>query len=62
MLVAVDSVPIGTNPKTARVAALLVDVDYVDAITRAILRVYTMYEPLRVFMIAAAAVALADAP
>jgi glycosyltransferase involved in cell wall biosynthesis len=61
MLVAVGSVPIGTNPKTRESRLFSSTWVYVRRNTLAILRVYTMYEPLRVFMIAAAAVALAGA-
>jgi glycosyltransferase involved in cell wall biosynthesis len=61
MLVAVDSVPVGTNPKTRESRLFSSTWVYVRRNTLAILRVYTMYEPLRVFMIAAAAVALAGA-
>ena len=61
MLVAVDSVPIATNPKTRDSRLFSSTWMYVRRNTLAILRVYTMYEPLRVFMIAAGAVALAGA-
>jgi glycosyltransferase involved in cell wall biosynthesis len=61
MLVAVDSVPIATNPKTRDSRLFSSTWMYVRRNTLAILRVYTMYEPLRVFMIAAAAVALGGA-
>ena len=61
MLVAVDSVPIGTNPKTRESRLFSSTWVYVRRNTLAILRVYTMYEPLRVFMIAAGAVALVGA-
>ena len=60
MLVAVDHVPIGTNPKTARVAAVPLDLAPTCAATRcAIFRAYAMYEPLRVFTIAAVVLAVA---
>ena len=59
MLVAVDSVPIRTNPKTRDSRLFSSTWMYVRRNTLAILRVYTMYEPLRVFMIAAAVAALA---
>jgi hypothetical protein len=61
MLVAVDSVPIGTNPKTRESRLFSSTWVYVRRNAVAILRVYTMYEPLRVFMIAAAAAALVGA-
>jgi glycosyltransferase involved in cell wall biosynthesis len=61
MLVAVDSVPIGTNPKTRDSRLFSSTWMYVRRNALAILRVYTMYEPLRVFMLAAGAAALVGA-
>jgi glycosyltransferase involved in cell wall biosynthesis len=61
MLVAVDSVPIATNPKTRDSRLFPSTWAYVRRNGLAILRVYTMYEPLRVFVIAAAIAALAGA-
>jgi glycosyltransferase involved in cell wall biosynthesis len=61
MLVAVDHVPIGTNPK-ARDSRLFTSMwSYVRRNTVSIFRIYAMYEPLRVFLTAAAAVGLAAA-
>ena len=59
MLVAIDHVPIRTNPKTARVAPVRVDLVATCAATRvSIFRIYTQYEPLRVFLAAARVVGL----
>ena len=58
MLVAVDHVPIKTNPKTRPSRLFSSTWGYVRRNTVAILRVYTMYEPLRVFLAAAALAAL----
>ena len=56
MLVAVDHVPIRTNPRT-RPSRLFPSMwAYVRRNTVAIFRVYAMYEPLRVFLTAAALV------
>jgi glycosyltransferase involved in cell wall biosynthesis len=61
MLVAIDSVPIGTNPKVRESRLFPSTWAYVRRNSLAILRVYTMYEPLRVFLIAAAVAGLAGA-
>src|SRR5205823_2290994 len=59
MLVAVDHTPIRTNPKI-RDSRLFPSVwSYVRRNTVSIFRVYALYEPLKVFMTAAAVVALA---
>jgi glycosyltransferase involved in cell wall biosynthesis len=59
MLVAIDHVPIRTNPKL-RDSRLFTSVSsYVRTNAVAIFRIYTTYEPLRVFLTAAAVVALA---
>jgi glycosyltransferase involved in cell wall biosynthesis len=58
MLVAVDHVAVGTNPKTRESRLFPSAASYVRRNTLAIFRVYTMYEPLRVFLIAALAVAV----
>jgi glycosyltransferase involved in cell wall biosynthesis len=58
MLVAIDHVPIRTNPKL-RDSRLFKSVSsYVRTNAVAIFRIYTTYEPLRVFLTAAAIVAL----
>ena len=57
-LVAVDHVPIRTNPKTRESRLFPSMSSYVRRNTLAIFRVYSMYEPLRVFLIAAAVVAV----
>jgi glycosyltransferase involved in cell wall biosynthesis len=61
MRVAVGSVSIGTNPKTRESRLFSSTWTYVRRQVLAIIRVYTMYEPLRVFVIAAAVVALVGA-
>src|SRR3712207_3871433 len=61
MLVAVDDVPIRTNAKTRESRLFPSMWAYVRRNAMAIFRVYSMYEPLRVFMIAAAIVGLASA-
>jgi len=61
MLVAVDAVPVGTNPTVRKSRLFPSTWAYVRRNALAILRVYTMYEPLRVFLLAAALVALAGA-
>jgi glycosyltransferase involved in cell wall biosynthesis len=61
MFVAVDSVPISTNPRTRESRLFSSTWEYVRRNGIAILRVYTMYEPLRVFAIAAGLVALVGA-
>jgi glycosyltransferase involved in cell wall biosynthesis len=58
MVVAVDHVPIRTNPKTRESRLFPSMASYVRRNTVSIFRVYTLYEPLRVFMAAAALVAL----
>jgi glycosyltransferase involved in cell wall biosynthesis len=58
VVVAVDHVPIRTNPKTRESRLFPSMASYVRRNTVSIFRVYTMYEPLRVFTAAAAAVAL----
>jgi glycosyltransferase involved in cell wall biosynthesis len=58
MLVAVDHVPIRTNPQTRESRLFDSMRKYVRRNALAIFRVYTMYEPLKVFMTAAAAVGL----
>jgi glycosyltransferase involved in cell wall biosynthesis len=57
-LVAVDHVPIRTNEKTRESRLFPSMWSYVRRNSVAIFRVYALYEPLRVFMIAAAVVAL----
>ena len=57
-LVAVDHVPIRTNPKTRESRLFPSMWSYVRRNSVAIFRVYALYEPLRVFMIAAGVVAL----
>src|ERR671930_1760678 len=58
MLVAVEHVPIGTNPQTRE--SRLVDSTpvYVRRNALAVFRAYVLYEPLRVFTIAAAALGI----
>ena len=58
MLVAVEHVPIGTNEKTRESRLFPSMWAYVRRNAGAIFRVYSLYEPMRVFFIAAAAVAL----
>ena len=58
MVVAVDHVPIRTNPQTRESRLFPSMWAYVRRNTLSIFRVYTLYEPLRVFMAAAALVAL----
>src|SRR3954453_2370866 len=61
MLVAVDHVPIRTNPKT-RPSRLFPSMwAYVRRNATSIFRVYTLYEPLRVFLAAAALVGIVGA-
>jgi glycosyltransferase involved in cell wall biosynthesis len=58
MVVAVDHVPVRTNDQT-RASRLFPSMwAYVRRNGLSIFRIYTLYEPLRVFMVAAAAVAL----
>jgi glycosyltransferase involved in cell wall biosynthesis len=59
MLVATDHVPIRTNPKTRESRLFPSMWAYVRRNTVSIFRIYSMYEPLRVFMAAAAVVGLA---
>jgi glycosyltransferase involved in cell wall biosynthesis len=54
MLVSVDHVSVRTNPQTRESRLFSSTWSYVRRNTLAIFRVYTMYEPLRVFFIAAA--------
>jgi glycosyltransferase involved in cell wall biosynthesis len=61
MLVAVDHTPIRTNPKTRESRLFPSMWAYVRRNGVAILRVYALYEPLRVFLTAAAVVGLAAA-
>jgi glycosyltransferase involved in cell wall biosynthesis len=59
MLVAIDHVPIRTNPKL-RESRLFGSVSaYVRTNAASIFRIYAMYEPLRVFLIAAGVIGLA---
>src|SRR5215218_9838704 len=58
MVVAVDHVPIRTNPKTRDSRLFPSMWAYVRRNALSIFRVYSLYEPLRVFMAAAALVAL----
>jgi glycosyltransferase involved in cell wall biosynthesis len=59
MTVAIDHVPISTNPKTRESRLFPSMWAYVRRNTVAIFRVYALYEPLRVFMAAAAVVGIA---
>ena len=61
MLVAIDHVPIRTNPKMRESRLFKSISSYVRTNALAIFRIYTQYEPLRVFLIAAALVALVAA-
>jgi glycosyltransferase involved in cell wall biosynthesis len=54
LLVAVDSVPVRTNPQTRESRLFPSTWAYVRRNAVAVLRVYSMFEPLRVFMTAAA--------
>src|SRR6266513_685862 len=54
LLVAVDHVPIRTNPKTRESRLFPSMGAYVRRNTTSIFRIYTLYEPLRVFLAAAA--------
>jgi glycosyltransferase involved in cell wall biosynthesis len=58
MLVAVDHVPVRTNPKTRESRLFPSTASYVRRNAVSIFRIYTLYEPLRVFLAAAAVVAL----
>ena len=57
MLIAVDHTPIGTNPKTRESRLFPSMWAYIRRNAVAISRVFTLYEPMRVFMTAAAVVA-----
>jgi hypothetical protein len=59
MLVAIDHVSIRTNPKLRESRLFKSISSYVRSNALAIFRIYTTYEPLRVFLTAAAVVALA---
>ncbi len=59
MMVAVDDVTIATNPKTRESRLFPSSGAYVRRNSLAILRAYALYEPLRVFTIAAAVLGLA---
>jgi glycosyltransferase involved in cell wall biosynthesis len=61
MLVAVDHVPVGTNPQMRDSRLFPSMWSYVRRNTVSIFRIYAMYEPLRVFMAAAAIVGIAAA-
>jgi hypothetical protein len=58
MLVAVDHVPVRTNEKTRESRLFPSMWAYVRRNTVSIFRIYTLYEPLRVFLFAAAITAL----
>src|ERR671937_1697891 len=58
MLVAIDHVPIRTNPMLRESRLFRSIPSYVRTNAVSIFRIYTMYEPLRVFIAAAAVVAL----
>jgi hypothetical protein len=59
MLVAVEHVPIGSNPETRESRLVDSTPTYVRRNALAIFRAYVLYEPLRVFTIAACAFAVA---
>ena len=61
MLVAVDHVPIQTNPKTRESRLFPSTGSYVRRNAVSIFRIYALYEPLRVFLAAAAFFALIGA-
>jgi glycosyltransferase involved in cell wall biosynthesis len=61
MLVAIDHVPIRTNPKLRESRLFPSMWAYIRRNAVSIFRIYSMYEPLRVFMTAAALVGLAAA-
>jgi glycosyltransferase involved in cell wall biosynthesis len=61
MTVAIDHVPIGTNPMTRESRLFPSMWAYVRRNTVAIFRIYALYEPLRVFMTAAIVVGLLGA-
>src|SRR6476469_1135831 len=58
LLVATDHVPVGTNPKTRESRLFPSMWSYVRRNSVSILRIYSQYEPLRVFMTAAIVVGL----
>ena len=58
MLVAVEHVPIGTNPETRESRLVDSTPAYVRRNALAVFRAYVLYEPLRVFTIAAAALGI----
>jgi glycosyltransferase involved in cell wall biosynthesis len=58
MLIALDHTPIGTNPKTRESRLFPSMWAYIRRNAVAISRIYTLYEPLRVFLTAAAIVGL----
>ncbi|MEX0993495.1 MAG: glycosyltransferase family 2 protein [Solirubrobacterales bacterium] len=58
MLVAIDHVPIRTNPQLRESRLFKSIGSYVRTNAAAIFRIYTRYEPLRVFLVAAALVAI----
>jgi glycosyltransferase involved in cell wall biosynthesis len=58
MLVAIDHVPVRTNPKMRESRLFGSMWSYVRTNATAIFRVYTQYEPLRVFLVAATVVGL----
>jgi glycosyltransferase involved in cell wall biosynthesis len=58
MLVAIDHVPVQTNPKTRESRLFPSMWSYVRRNGLSIFRIYALYEPLRLFMLAAALVAL----
>jgi glycosyltransferase involved in cell wall biosynthesis len=59
MLVAIDQVPVGTNPPLRRSRLFPSTSTYVRRNALAVFRAYAMYEPLRVFTIAACVLAIA---
>jgi hypothetical protein len=61
MLVAVDHVPIQTNPKTRESRLFPSTASYVRRNGVSIFRIYALYEPLRLFMMAALVTALIGA-
>src|SRR3954463_3807111 len=61
MLVAIDHVPVRTNPKMRESRLFGSMWSYVRTNAVSIFRIYSMYEPLRVFLAAAALVALGAA-
>jgi glycosyltransferase involved in cell wall biosynthesis len=61
MLVAIDHVPIRTNPKMRDSRLFRSITSYVRTNAASIFRIYTTYEPLRVFLTAAGIIAIAAA-